>query len=376
MLSGHQLHVWSAVFSPDGSAIATASSDQTLRLWDARTFAPIAIDHGHDSEVWCAAFSPDGNLLATGGKDQLIQLWPARPHAKQRALPNDNSFIPSLSPDGKWLAAFDPVGGDAVLLNASNGSVALRRPLNAGPFVGFSPDGENAVAIDDGTLVFLDPRSGQTVRQTKLQGPGPVHGPFVCAGMSSDQAFLFCIDTNGGIRVWDTASGALAASAAGPAPPIRNAILSPDARHLALSVERENCARLYNFSTGSALELAGHRDFVSGLAFSPDSATLATGSMDGSIRLWDTRRGRPLAVLPGHMQETTDLAFSPDGRTLASVGAQESLKLWHVPTRRELVSQSMPHAGHWLRFSADGTTLAVENDSDQILLLSAPPGQN
>jgi WD40 repeat protein len=138
-------------------------------------------------------------------------------------------------------------------------------------------------------------------------------------------------------------------------------------------VEREDVARLYDCATGAERQLAGHRDFVSGLAFSPDGLTLATGSMDGTIRLWNVARGETIASLPGHMQETTDVAFSPDGRTLASLGRNESLKLWHLPTLREVVSENEPHAGLWLRFSPDGRKLAVETDTHKLRLLAAPP---
>jgi WD40 repeat protein len=137
-------------------------------------------------------------------------------------------------------------------------------------------------------------------------------------------------------------------------------------------VERENAVRLYDCGTGAVRSLAGHRDFVSGLAFSPDGSTLATGSMDATIRLWNTATGQAIASLPGHMQETTDVAFSPDGRTLASLGRNESVKLWHLPTLREVVSQDEPQAGLWLRFSPDGRALAVETGPRTLRLLAAP----
>jgi WD40 repeat protein len=139
-----------------------------------------------------------------------------------------------------------------------------------------------------------------------------------------------------------------------------------------VSTEREDAAHLYDCATGEDKRLAGHRDFVSGLAFSPDASILATGSMDGTIRLWNVATGKTVASLPGHMQETTDVAFSPDGRTLASLGQSESLKLWHLATLRELVSENEPRAGHWIVFSPDGRNLAVETDGRTLRLRAAP----
>jgi WD40 repeat protein len=139
-----------------------------------------------------------------------------------------------------------------------------------------------------------------------------------------------------------------------------------------LSLETEDIARLYDCKTGRQFPLTGHKDFVSNLAFSPDGLMLASGSMDGTIRLWHTTNGTLCAQLPGHMQETTDVAFSPDGRTLASVSNGESLKFWHLPTLREVYSEAMPDAGLWLRFSPDGERLAVALLDGHLRLLEAP----
>src|SRR5208283_3188140 len=110
----------------------------------------------------------------------------------------------------------------------------------------------------------------------------------------------------------------------------------PGGSWIAVSVENENETHLFNCATGVDLHLAGHKDFVSGLAFAPGGGLLATGSVDGTIGLWNTSDGSLKAMLPGHMQETTDVAFSPDGRTLASLSQGESLKFWHIPTLREV----------------------------------------
>jgi WD40 repeat protein len=209
-------------------------------------------------------------------------------------------------------------------------------------------------------------------REVRLAGSEADAGRFEFWGASPEQSFFFAIDARGWIHVWNMETGGLLRAMKGPAPPVRNAVLSPRGTQLALSTEREDVARLYDCASGKETLLAGHHDFVSGLAFSPDASTLASGSMDGTIRLWSVASGKAIASLAGHMQETTDVAFSPDGRTLASLGQGESLKLWHPHTLRELVSENVPRAGYWLVFSPDGRKLAVETDARTLRLLAAP----
>ena len=374
VISGGQLHVWSAVFSEDGATIATTSSDQTVRLWDAATLQPKAILHGHNSEVWCAAFSPDGKLLATGGKDQTVRLWPATPARPPAELPHDAAFRPVCSPDGKWLVTVNPDSGHSMLWQADTRALAAQNLAAGRPVIGFSQDGRSVAtfASDRLRLQFWPPQGEVPEREVALESRTLNPAPFVFTGMSPGQEFFFAIDATGSVKLWNTDTGRLVRVIQGPVPPVRNAVLSPQGRQLAVSVETENIARLYDCATGAEWQLAGHRDFVSGLAFSPDGSILATGSMDGAIRLWNTASGQSIASLPGHMQETTDVAFSPDGRTLASLGREESLKLWHLPTLREVVSEKEPQAGNWLRFSPDGRTLAVEIGIAKLRLLAAP----
>ena len=374
-ISGGELHVWSALFSDDGATIATTSSDQTVRLWDAATLQLKAALHGHGGEVWCAAFSPDGQLLATGGKDQNVLLWPTTTPRPQNDLPHDGDFRPIFSPDGKWLVTVNPDDEHSMLWKTDDSTLAATNLADGEQIVGFSRDGKCVATFDsdDLKLEFWRPAGASPQRATPLQKTAATRAKFVFTGMSPEQEFFFAIDAEGLIYVWNTDTGKLLRAIPGPVPDIRNAVLSPHGKQIAVSVERENVTHLYDCTTGAERLLAGHRDFVSGLDFSPDGATLATGSMDGTIRLWNTTNGLTTATLPGHMQETTGVAFSPDGRTLASLGRDESVKIWNVSARREVISENEPRAGSKLVFSPDGSRLAVETDKDKLRILEAPP---
>jgi WD40 repeat protein len=75
-----------------------------------------------------------------------------------------------------------------------------------------------------------------------------------------------------------------------------------------------------------------HEDRVLSVAYSPDGKTLASGSFDGTIKLWDVATGKERATLKGHTGWVRSVAYSPDSKTLASGSEDETIKLWDVAT--------------------------------------------
>ena len=375
LLSDGPFSVWDADFSPSGRTMVIAGSDQTIRLRDPGTLALLQTLRGHESEVWCAAFSPDESRIVSGGKDRNVLLWDAGSAPAPNPIRHDNAVGPIFSPQGTHLVAVDPGPNGAYSLWQTAGRTLVATNLaQRGLVTGFSSDGNMIAAFksDQSALEFWPFGASAPARTVALEGLRPADGEFAFWGMSPGRDYLFAIASNGVARIWRSADGVLAKSFAGPAAPIRNAMLSARGRYLAISVERDSTVALFDGASGRTRRLAGHHDFVSGLDFSPDGTLLATGSMDGTIQLWRTADGAPAGSLPGHLQETSDVAFSPDGRTLASVGEEETFKLWHLPTLREVYSLRLPNAGRHLRFSPDGRWLAVNTEADTLLMLEAP----
>ena len=90
---------------------------------------------------------------------------------------------------------------------------------------------------------------------------------------------------------------------------------------------------LYNSHTGAEIALlTGHTQSVLSAAFSPNSKTLASGSWDTTIRLWDVESGHHKTSLTQHTYGIWSMAFSPDGKTLAS-SSYRSVRLWDVETQ-------------------------------------------
>ncbi|SOD86419.1 trypsin-like peptidase domain-containing protein [Streptomyces sp. Ag109_G2-15] len=105
--------------------------------------------------------------------------------------------------------------------------------------------------------------------------------------------------------------------------------------------------------------LSGHAMTVTSVAFSPDSRTLATGSYDRTVRLWDVATGTTRHILKRHTDQVYSVAFSPDGRTLATAGIDGRVLLWDVATGDPLYSLTYSQSANAVAFSPDGKTLAT-----------------
>jgi WD40 repeat protein len=77
--------------------------------------------------------------------------------------------------------------------------------------------------------------------------------------------------------------------------------------------------------------LEGHTGPVSSVAFCPDGKTLASASVDKTIKLWEVLTGKERATLKGHTKPVSSVAFSPDGKLLASGSFDNTIKVWDIP---------------------------------------------
>ncbi|MEH1825984.1 MAG: ribosome assembly protein 4, partial [Nostoc sp.] len=104
----------------------------------------------------------------------------------------------------------------------------------------------------------------------------------------------------------------------GHSSPVWGVVFSTDGKTLA-SGSGDKTIKLWDVSTGKALKtLTGHSSTVNSIGFSPDGKTLASGSDDNTIKLWDVSKGKAIKTLTGHSSTVNSIGFSPDGKTLAS----------------------------------------------------------
>ncbi len=354
------------IFSRYTSLLAVPSSIGVW-LYDARTGKERNLLTNHTGYVSSVDFSPDGKTLASSSGSEFY-IWDVATGERKIVVAAHSNEISDVafSPDGKILAtAGDYEGPTVKLWDVATGALktTFRGHTDDIRSIAFSPDGktlasggydeENTIELWDvateelkATLTTKDEFGLRGVRNIAFSPDGKTLA--ACEGWWGKQLFL-----------WDVATGTPKAPLIGHMGGTTSVDFSPDSRTLASS-SMDGTVCLWDVATGSyKTALIAHTDAIASVAFSPDGTTLATASWDSTIILWDTESLQQKITITGHTSGFSDIAFSPTGQTIVSAGQDKTLRLWDTTTGKNTRTlRGHPTPVGSVDFSSDGHTIA------------------
>jgi len=357
----HPAFVNLARFSPDGTLIVTAASDDRVRFWDAMTGVEIRPAYAHSGAVQQVTFSPDGERVLTASADGTACVLDARTGTPVFPPLQHESPVQTavFSPDGAWIAT----GAVNALLrrfSARTGEPSgkpspLVAAVNA---LQFSPDSSViAIAVEKPLAGLRTTVEDKLVHRFDLRGPSrrlrvSPDGKWLAVAVKNNTTAL---ETNADweVIVGDAASGQ---PVAGPLihDHVTSLNFSPDSTRL-VTTDVAGVAIVWQIPSGRELFRARHASSVKSAEFSADGRFLLTASTDHTVRLWDAWNGQAISEPILHTGAVEYAEFTRDGtRILTLARENREVRVWSVPPLREQAAL-LPHDRWVVSAAFDGT---------------------
>ncbi|KAI0894673.1 hypothetical protein F4806DRAFT_472225 [Annulohypoxylon nitens] len=327
-LSGHKDKVLSVAFSHiDNQYVASAAGDGTIKTWSAATGKCISTFQAHTRDVRSITFSHNGESIASASGDKCIKIWDASTCKNLKTLKGHDDEVNSV----RFLYE------DRLIISGSS----------------------------DSTIKIWDVVAG-TCEMT-LEGHTE-RVKSIC--YSHDGKHIISASHDCTLRIWDL-TGKCIMTLTGHTNWINSVAISSDDKHLA-SASNDRTVKIWDFITGKCIKtLKGYNDAVNSVAFSCDGKLLATAWIDRSIGIWD--RETICEELTEEADSHTDwvnvVIFSPDCKHLASISDDFTIKLWDI-AERKCVDTLEGHTDsiNWIKFSYNSVYLASASSDRTIKL--------
>ncbi len=386
-LIGHTDRIPGLVWHPDGRRLYSAGWDTTARVWDVEKGEPIILLNSHTGQVHALALSGDGLSLACADSACTIHFWNTNRNREVHVTGPQAREIRALAfaPDGRRLAS----GGNEHIIHFWDSERSRQEDETANPLtmrtgVALSPDSRRLVALGAGATLG--------VWQTEDAAPGPAleeagelrafaaspDGRWIAGSRAGDDE-----RSKADLALWDAVTGRRVVLLEGQAGPVTALAFSADSALLATGGLHSSDVWLWSVPDGQPmLVVPGAADdcSVEALAFHSGRRVLAVGGLDwmatsgadGCVTLWDVEQRKQIAVFRGG---AVGLAFHPNGRRLAVAALAHSIRIFDLE-ENALTAEWPGHtdAVTCVAYSPDGRLLATGGDDHTVRLWDADSG--
>jgi WD40 repeat protein len=314
-------------FAPDGRTLAACETSGTLRTWRMAVAPESQVLSAH-LVGFSVAFDPRGGKLASGGGllgiAGEIREWDA---GIGRTIGRAAGKVVCLAYDSTGRLASGAADGSTAIWDTAAGTERTRGPKHGGEVraVAFSPDRSLVASAGmDRKARVWDAATGAM----RFELNGHDAGVMGVAFVSPEEVATASFDKS--IRFWDVKTGAPRRQFT-TVEPVYCFVLSPD-RKSVFTGER-SAVRKYELETGRMLQAGpGHSLPIYAIAIAGHGRTLASGSNDGTVKLWDAEGLRDVVTLPFGNADPKPmlrgLAFSPDDQSLAGIAVDGKIRIW------------------------------------------------
>lgn len=373
-LEGHNDAVRSVIFSPDGKMIATASEDNTVRVWNING-REIRKFTGNNQVFRSVNFSPDGKNIAATSADNTIKIWSINGQEliTFKGQDSQDNFMSGVCfiPDSKLIAASN-LDNSVKLLHIDGQEIkTLKGHKDSVWSISCSPDGKNIVTADLGGVLIIWSTNGEEIKTFRASNQS-IFG----VSFSPDSQLIATAGGDSAVKLWNL-DGQEIKTIGKHDNYVISVNFSPDGKILA-STSADKTVKLWSLDGRKLKTLKGHNNSVFSSNFSPDNKIIASASADNTVKLWNLDNQEPRTLI-GHNDSLWGVSFSPDGKIIASAGDDQTIKLWNFDGQL-ITSINTNINNKWNRiwtvnFSPDGQIIATAN-SDKTIKFWNLNGQN
>ncbi|CAO3646787.1 unnamed protein product [Cunninghamella echinulata] len=304
----------------DNNIIVSGGGDDKSYIWRADTGEKLFQLDGHTDSVTAVAFSVEGDYVASAGMDGRVRVWKTANGEFCTSVegpdeivwmnwhPKGNVLLAGAADSTIWMWAM-PSGK---FMNIFNGHAA---PVNAGRF---TPDGKRIVSVsEDTSLIIWDPKSAAAEYRLSGEDARFHTEPITSLTINKDSTLAISGSMDGKARLVNITNGSIVASLENHSDSIETSAFC-EVLPLAATGSVDGTISVWDVQTHRLRSTLNHEDAIIKVTFVKDSPLLVSCSADRNVKMWDVRTGVCIKSWQGHRDAVLDIAVSNDGQTIVT----------------------------------------------------------